>query len=53
MRVFPRFQDVQTVLGVEAESFFLLAFQEGKKLLIWAAVTCWALGEAVGVGGLT
>lgn len=38
---------------MEAEGFFLLVFQEGKKLFIWAAVTCWALGEAVGLGALT
>lgn len=28
---------------MEAEGSFLLVFQEGKKLFIWAAVTCWAL----------
>lgn len=50
---FPCLPDVQAGLGMEAEAFFLLAFQEGKKLAIWAAVTCRALGWTVGMCELT
>lgn len=37
---FLQLPDVQAGFGMEAEAFFLLAFQEGKKLAIWAAVAC-------------
>lgn len=45
---FLRFPDVQAGLGMERE-----AFQEGKKLAVWAAVTCRAPGKAAGMRDVT
>ena len=44
---------LQAGLGMEAEALLLPAFQEGKELAVCAAVTCWALGETVGMRDLT
>lgn len=41
--------DVQADLGMEAESSFLLAAQEGKVLTVWAAAPFWAPGRAAHV----
>lgn len=46
-------QMLQAGLGMEAEALFLPAFQEGEELVVCAAVTCWALGETVGMRDLT
>ena len=46
-------QMLQAGLGMEAEALLLPAFQEGKELAVCAAVTCWALGETVGMRDLT